>query len=192
MRIEDGINPSDRERAAEIYWAAFNDKLGRILDTKEKAVPYFVRTFVSEQAISVYDGNELIGIAGYDIGQGGIVGGGFWDLWVVYGPTAFWRAFMLLFFSRLPNPSTLFVDGIAVAKEKRGKGAGTALLHALYQKAEELERKSVTLEVINTNPRARELYAREGFHSVSEKSIGWLSSVLNFQSVERMVKTVGE
>lgn len=82
------------------------------------------------------------------------------------------------------------MDGICVSEKARGMGVGTALLETVFQCARDTGLRKVTLDVINTNPRAKALYERRGFVAVSEESTSILKPLLGFDSATRMVKTV--
>ena len=82
------------------------------------------------------------------------------------------------------------MDGIAVHGDARGKGVGTALLEAIFDKARELDLTSVRLDVIDANPRARTLYERRGFVAGKEQSTGLFRHVFGFSNYTEMIKTL--
>jgi ribosomal protein S18 acetylase RimI-like enzyme len=84
----------------------------------------------------------------------------------------------------------LLLDGIFVAEDTRGMGVGTQLLTAIKDFAVIEEYKEIRLDVINTNPRAKALYEREGFAPVGEVKAGMLSGVLGFSKATTMVFSV--
>lgn len=59
-----------------------------------------------------------------------------------------------------------YVQTLAVAPEREGRGIGTALLTALLAEAVRRGHHTVTLEVRADNPRAQELYRRFGFAEI--------------------------
>lgn len=56
----------------------------------------------------------------------------------------------------------VFIAGIYLAADVRGRGLGTALIEDVLARAR-VERRAVTLRVLKENPRARALYERLGF-----------------------------
>ncbi|MDD2955865.1 MAG: ribosomal protein S18-alanine N-acetyltransferase [Oscillospiraceae bacterium] len=56
-----------------------------------------------------------------------------------------------------------YLDNVAVKEEFRGRGVGSSLLEALVAYAREREMAFLTLEVRQSNEKARRLYARYGF-----------------------------
>jgi ribosomal protein S18 acetylase RimI-like enzyme len=71
---------------------------------------------------------------------------------------------------READGNTLQMDGICVGHSARGKGVGSALFDALFSHARERGYDYVTLDVIDTNPRAKSLYERLGFEVVNTES----------------------
>ena len=55
---------------------------------------------------------------------------------------------------------------IAVRRDLRGRGIGSGLLSRMLQVAEDSGVRSLYLEVRESNGRAREMYARRGFHEI--------------------------
>ena len=58
------------------------------------------------------------------------------------------------------SPEEVYIDYIATNPELRGKGIGTKLIEFIR---ETLGYKIIELEVFSNNPRAKQLYEREGF-----------------------------
>lgn len=61
---------------------------------------------------------------------------------------------------------TMRIAVIAAAAEARGRGVGTALLENIFTFARAQGFTRLRLEVVNTNPRARALYERQGFQAL--------------------------
>jgi ribosomal protein S18 acetylase RimI-like enzyme len=80
------------------------------------------------------------------------------------------------------------MDGIVVHPSARGQGIGTQLLEALFQYAREHGFARVRLDVVDTNPRARQLYERQGFVAVKTRQYPFLRRVLGFAAVTTMIK----
>mgnify|MGYP001165092409 FL=1 len=80
------------------------------------------------------------------------------------------------------------MDGIAVTGAARGRGAGTALLAEICWIARTSGRHAVRLDVIDTNPRARALYERNGFVAGKVTQLGPLSRLFGFSTATAMVK----
>jgi ribosomal protein S18 acetylase RimI-like enzyme len=74
------------------------------------------------------------------------------------------------------------MDGIAVSPAARGRGIGSRLLEQLKQFAAHEGYRSIRLDVIDTNPRARQLYERQGFVPTRTASFRHLRWLLAFSS----------
>jgi GNAT superfamily N-acetyltransferase len=180
---------TDRARAAELYWQAFRDKLGRIMQPEKKAVSFFTRCLDPAFAICAHapDG-RLLGDAGFKTSEGALMSGGLRDVMATYGIFGgLWRGLLLGLLDRTPQDDTLLMDGIFVTPEARGQGVGTLLLTAIKERAAGMGKSGVRLDVIDTNPRARALYERHGFEAGSVSHIGPLRHLFKFQSSTTMI-----
>jgi GNAT superfamily N-acetyltransferase len=65
---------------------------------------------------------------------------------------------------------------------------GSALLEAVAIEAEARGYRAVRLDVVDTNPRAKALYAREGFRVLNTTQMGVLRHVFGFASSTTMVR----
>ncbi|MGI9514462.1 MAG: GNAT family N-acetyltransferase [Anderseniella sp.] len=72
-----------------------------------------------------------------------------------------------------------------------GRGVGTTLLHAVERHAEACGLKRIRLDVIDTNPRARTRYERQGFVKRTIHSLGPFAPVFGFSHAAEMTKSVG-
>ena len=126
--------------------------------------------------------DEVLGIAGFKTAKGALIEGGMADLARHYGwLSSLWRGPLLALVERELAPDVLLMDGICVASEARGMGLGTALLDAIKAEAGAQGLCSVRLDVIDSNPRARALYEREGFQPAGEQTLGPLRHVFGFR-----------
>ena len=87
----------------------------------------------------------------------------------------------------------LYVDGVAVAHEMRGKGIGSRLFGLLERTASKKGVRTISLEVIDTNPRAKALYEHIGFVVMKTQALWPLNLFVKFpfRSSTLMVKTMG-
>lgn len=141
-----------------------------------------------QQAISAVSATgTLLGVAGFKTDGTGFLDADFEAVRRHYGLIgSLWRTPFLLLLERHEKPGNLQMDGICVATDARGLGVGTALLDALIERATQQGLNTVSLDVIDSNPRARALYERMGFHPVKTEHIGLLRFVFGFRSATRM------
>ena len=192
MQIRTGFEEKDRQLAAELYWDAFGKKLGRVLGPRHKALTFFERIMRTDHAISAYAADEtLLGIAGFKTAKGALADGSFRDMRDVYGlMSASWRTATIALLERDVENKSFLMDGIFVANNARGQGVGTQLLNAIKQEARQRGYASVRLDVIDTNPRAKALYLRNGFVEAGDHNLGLLRLIFGFRTATRMVAPV--
>ncbi|WP_281858820.1 GNAT family N-acetyltransferase, partial [Litoreibacter halocynthiae] len=101
-----------------------------------------------------------------------------------------WRGVLLDQLERDLADGQLLMDGIFVDVAARGKGVGTALLDAIIEQARDAGCHDVRLDVIDTNPRARALYERQGFVASGEVDAWPLHRVFGFRKATTMVREI--
>lgn len=188
-----GFAAADRPVLAQLYWQAFQGKLGRVLGPEDKALDFIGRVASADHALCVRDGEDgaLLGVAGFHTATGALVGGSFRDLAATYGMFgALWRGTSLELLERELQLGELMVDGIFVAEGARGRGIGTALIEALSREAVQRGCSRVRLEVIDANPRARALYERQGFVEVDRRAHWLVRALFGVGQVATLVRQV--
>ncbi|WP_424985936.1 GNAT family N-acetyltransferase [Microbulbifer sp. S227A] len=180
--------------AARLFWQAFRGKLGRIMWPEQRALGFIGGNLDPQFALAARDHHgTLLGLAGFKDRNGALLGGDFRSLAASYGWFgAFWRGALLELLERDIEPDVLLMDGIFVSQAARGRGIGTALLRAICDTARARNLSAVRLDVIDTNPRARALYAREGFVEIDTQDIGLLRLLLNFRTSTRMQRNFAD
>lgn len=170
FRIEEGLPEPLRPAAARLYLEAFGAKLGPILGRGARAERFLEGVLRPGNVLLALSEEEaLLGLAGFHDEGGGFVGGGMAELRAAYGGFgALWRGAALALFERGPAEGELLMDGIVVAPEARGGGVGGALIEAMAARAARRGLSAVRLDVVDSNPRARALYARRGFEPGEE------------------------
>lgn len=190
--VRAGLDEAHRAEAAQLFWAAFRDKLGVTLGPEDRALAFVARVLRPRNAISAVGADgTLLGVAGFRSEHGALLGGDVDDLREVYGWLgALWRAPLLHAFERDERPGEMLMDGIFVRDTARGLGVGTALIEGICAEARRRGYEAVRLDVIDSNPRARALYERRGFRVVGEERLGPLRHVFGFRTSFRMVRPV--
>jgi len=188
-RTDVGIASQDRQRAAEIYEEAFGAKLGIAIGEKNHRVALLCQGFQLSCAISAYEGDYLVGLAGFCTKNHALTSGITYRS--ILKEVGFFKgqraAIIFGLFERKAKDDELLMDGIAVSSEHRGQGVGTALFEALvaYAKANHYQR--IRLDVIDTNPDARRLYDRLGFSAERTNTFEVLRPLLGFGAATTMV-----
>ena len=183
-----GFPPGQRRAAAELFWGAFRQKLAPVMKPEDRALAFLDQVVSPDHAISaVAPDGRLLGIAGFKTAEGAFIGGELSDLQAVYG----WfgglsRGLLLSSLERDLAPGVLLMDGIVVAEAARGQGLGARLLAAIKEEARARGCALVRLDVIDSNPRARALYEREGFVAGRTTDLGPLRHLFGFRRALEM------
>jgi ribosomal protein S18 acetylase RimI-like enzyme len=74
-------------------------------------------------------------------------------------------------YAELEVPGSLYISGLAVVAEHRGRGLGTGLLVAARERARRLRCRALSLICFTENVGARRLYEREGFTVVDRRAV---------------------
>mgnify|MGYP000276878158 CR=1 FL=1 len=188
--ISEGFTDNERRQVARMYWAAFGQKLGRVMGPQDRAERFVEDALDPTHAISAraQDGT-LLGVAGFKSFDSALVGGTWRDLSRHYGWLgSAWRIGFLAMLERDTDNDRFLMDGIFVSEAARGMGVGTALLHAVCAEAKIRGYDEVRLDVIDSNPRARALYERQGFVAGEVHRLGPLRHIFGFGAATTMIR----
>lgn len=194
VEVRRGVPEGAAARVAELYWEAFAGKLGRALGPAEEGRRFIAGHLHADRAVSALSGGadgRVVGVAGYQLGGRGLVGGDAAAVRARYGRVrGLYRVFLLALMERTPARGELVMDGIAVDPAERSRGIGGLLLREIEAVAVEQGCRRIRLDVVAENPRARALYERYGFRAVRVQRTPWLRDVLGFGGVTTMHKAV--
>lgn len=183
--IRKGIPVEHRKKAAQLFSLAFEQKFIRIIgsavSTSELLSPFLN---LNNAFCAISHDNQLAGLAGFQYHGSSFTNIPFKALLQKY---SLWKAvqkylLMAVIFHRKPdNKYQLLMDGIVVSEKHRGTGIGTKLFDALEGFARENNMHGIRLDVIDENPKAKQLYERLGFqavkHTISPKFVFKLTGV---------------
>lgn len=96
--------------------------------------------------------------------------------------------FKKTFEERHTNIDYLHIDMLAVAEAERGKGIGHKLLDKAHEVAKQEGYKKCSLEVIDTNHRAKSLYERFGYTMIKYKDSSLLEAQMGYNGIYFMEK----
>lgn len=190
LTISQGFDDSERAQVAQMYWVAFGQKLGRVMGPKRRAIGFIQDVLDPTHALCARDTDgTLLGVVGFKTFASALVGGTWRDLARHYGWIgSTWRIRFLALLERDTENVCFLMDGIFVSDGARGQGVGTALLHAICTEAKSRGYSEVRLDVIDSNPRARALYDREGFVAGGTHKLGPLKLIFGFNSATTMIR----
>ena len=191
ITIQHGVPEDQHHQAALLYCQALSAKLQPFLGSPERAARLLSRGVRSDRAFVALRDNAVVGIAGFQVGGAGLFDSSLRQMWREYRWSALPRALGLMLLTRGEEPDTLLMDGIAVDAGVRSRGIGSRLLDAICRHAAQLNLRYVRLDVIDTNPRAQQLYERQGFVAGKSSGVGPFRLLFPFRSTTAMRKTVG-
>ncbi|NNF96474.1 MAG: GNAT family N-acetyltransferase [Halobacteria archaeon] len=183
-----------RDSAIQLYLSALKDKLEPILGADGRAQEALGSNMVTDRCIvAIYD-QKLVGILGMQTDKGSFLNPTLKTLVKSYGILGgIFRMGGLALLHHPTAPDELYVDGVAVVDELRGEGIGSKLFGMLERIALEKGIQKISLDVIDTNHRAKALYERLGFAETKQRTLWPFNLVFKFpfQSATQMVKTMG-
>ncbi|MDC7231628.1 MAG: GNAT family N-acetyltransferase [Spirochaetales bacterium] len=89
---------------------------------------------------------------------------------------------MKIFFSHKVKPGILRLEMLGVSEAVRGQGIGSKLMKELPRIAREEGYHTLSLDVVDTNPRAKKLYESLGYKTVKTIKTGFLSVRAGFSA----------
>lgn len=179
--------------AVDLYLNAFKDKLGPILGNDGRARDVLINDVDATQCLAAICDQRLVGILAIQHSAGRFLNPTLSAMVRAYGwPGGILRLFGLALLDHSTAADELYVDGIAVIEEMRGSGIGSGLLELLEKIALKKCSRRISLEVIDTNPKAEALYRRLGFKVVKQKTLRLLNFFFKFtfKSSRLMVKRI--
>ena len=194
VSIQKGLPPELVGSASELFLSALAEKLVPILGNDLKATRLIRSSIVVSSCFSALEDNKLLGVLAVQTENQNFLNPSFKDLSAHYG---FWGAiakgFALHLLQHKPKPKELYVEGIAVVDFAQGKGVGTKLFEELMSFARTQSFKKITIEVIDTNQRALQLYERLGFTIQKRSKIWPINKILGwpFNEAILMEQTIG-
>lgn len=190
ITIQHGVPAGLHLQASRLYAEALKAKLQPFLGSVDRASRLLSQGLRPHRGIFALNGDKVVGVAGFKVDGTELFDVSMRHMRQEYGWSALPRALGLMLLSRREQPDTLLMDGIAVDPSMRSRGIGARLLDAICQHAAHLNRRYVRLDVVDTNPRAKQLYARKGFVAEKTSGIGPLRLIFPFRASTTMRKTV--
>jgi ribosomal protein S18 acetylase RimI-like enzyme len=192
VEIRLGLPEALRRDAAELYYEAFRQKLEPLMDSAGHGIAILQAGFDPRYGIAALQEQKLVGVAGIQYGGHHFLNFKRSAFVQEFGWTrGLFKLALIQFASRPHRRGQLLMDGIVVASSMRGQGVGTRLLVAVTDYARQNGFRSVRLDVVDTNPRARRLYERMGFVPTKTRTYPFLRDMLGFSAVTTMIRKVG-
>ncbi len=183
-----------RASAIWLYFNALKEKLEPILGSDGRAQEVLASNIASDKCLVAICDEKLVGIMGIQTNKGGFMNPSLKTTVRIYGILGgIVRMGGLAILHHTSSSDELYVDGVAVAYEMRGKGIGSRLFEMLERNASIKGIRTISLEVIDTNPRAKSLYEQLGFVVMKTQTLWPLNLFVKFpfRSTTLMTKTIG-
>ena len=195
MQVEyvDYLPAEFRISAAHLYMNALRDKFLPVLGKLDKAQPIFENNLTLDHCLSAFCNQKLVGILGIQTGEGGFWNPTMKSLMDGYGLMGgLYRFSGLSLLHHKTEITEWHIDGVAVVDEMRGAGIGSGLLNLLESIAKKSNIRKISLDVVDTNPRAKTLYEHLGFIETKRQNFWPLNLIFKFpfQSSIQMVKSI--
>jgi len=174
---------------AQIVYAAFEPKLSALGIARAAAVDVIARAVRPETGFIAYLQGRLVGVAGTATAQRGFLQIRYPDLRAHYGPLRAGLYYAVLTSEKIADDEVR-IGPLAVARDVRGQGIGSALLDAVERWAVENRYRRLSLDVVDTNAGAIRLYERFGFRIVKTARFGLLTRRAGFTRSHRMHKEI--
>ncbi len=189
IEIRDHLPEEHRRAAALIYYSGLQAKLAPVFGPPPTALAVLPDSLQAARCLLAIRRGTPVGVLGIHDQDGGFLEPAFPTMVRHYGlAMAMLRTGLLMTMDHKLPPGELYLDGIAVAAGHRGRGIGTALIKTFERRALANGFDTVSLEVIETNPRAKRLYARLGYDEVATHTMGPFSRLFGFRRTCRMHK----
>ena len=191
ISVSIGLNRSEFNKAAKLYWQAFSGKLNFFLGPKKKGEMYISKIINNKNVFVARDkDNHIVGLSGFRDKNGGVIGGSHDDLVAVYGYFgALWRFQFMKLLAREDSFNFLHLDAVCVEENSRCKGVGKKLISFAKELAKAKSLKGIDLDVISSNGSAITFYRKLNFYKISEAKIGRIGLMgyfLGYKSIIRM------
>jgi ribosomal protein S18 acetylase RimI-like enzyme len=178
-----------RREVAGIVYEAFQRKLALLIGLPEQGVAILETGLDPTMAIVALSQGRPVGVAGLQYDGRNFINPQRAEFVRQFGALSGTARFVMFkLFAQAYYQEDMYIDILAVSPDMRGKGVGTRLLEAVFQIAREKKFKSVSLEVVDTNPGARRLYERLGFVARRTYPYPYLRGIAGFSASIKMIK----
>lgn len=188
IEIKFGIPKNKQIDIANILYENFQDKSKMFFGNKKKAITLIASTLENDRIFVAVKDKEVVGYAGLQCQKKSFSNPTLTKIVTIYGLLTFRTLpFLIVSLFNRPKYYQLHLESLAVTKKEQGKGIGTRLLNATINYAKENNFSQIKLEVIQTNPKAKELYQKLGFKTSKITQIPYpFSYIMGFNSFEEM------
>ncbi|MBD3187827.1 GNAT family N-acetyltransferase [Candidatus Bathyarchaeota archaeon] len=190
VNITSTISREMQWQVARLIHEAFDGKIDRLLlrtTDGARAIRLIKIATRFDQGYYAIDGSTVVGCMGYSKPRNQFLHFSWRALRREFGCFGAMGRLMSQYFSRDKfQDDEMYITLIAVAEGYRSTGIGSRLIKILANHGKRVCKKRLVLDVVDSNPRARNLYERLGFTSIKQYNTSWFSKPAEFTTVVRM------
>lgn len=193
MEILTEIPDSFRKPAVDLFLDSLGEKIVPAMGKRSRAEALLMDSLRGEACFLAVEGSNLLGMIGLNTSEKVFVQAGLRDFVKQVG--LFRSLWTLPILGTMEHPiaaDEIYIEMIAVSPNARGKGVGHALLGRAEERGMALNKSRLTLQVVDTNPRAKKLYEELGYSTTKTyntypwgRLVGW-----SFKKVDYMEKAL--
>ena len=191
MIFQKGFSPNQKTVAAQLYTDAFERKFIKLIGNKRKIAELFELGLNPEYCFVAIEEHKVVGLLGFRVGRNQLLSLNRREFQQIFGALSGLFKYLVttVIFHRNPeSEKQLLMDGVAVSAEVRGQGIGSKLFNEMIAYARSQGFKSIRLDVIDENPRAKDLYTAIGFAAVKHKMVPWpIRDLIGVSGVTTMI-----
>lgn len=170
--VKHGIHLSELEKASELFDQAFSGKFKFAIPNESLRLKFWSEIIDKDQVVGAYIDGDLVGMALITFqGRPGFLKTAKKSLFEILGVFKGVRAGLyFILFSKLDKKIVFpnaYLEAISVSEKHRGHGIGNRLITEVSRISMEQGARSLLLQVVLENQKAKELYERVGFESIS-------------------------
>lgn len=188
MEVKSGLPSNLTYQAVDIFSESFKDKFVYILGDGTYSTDVYKLLLSSDNIFYVEENGVLLGLLIFmkETSKSTIT---FKKLIKIMGYIkGFATRIKLSPMNHIPEKSDLYIHFIAVAPNMRGQGIGSKLIKEAIRTASDSKQKSVSLQVVNANGRAKNLYEKMGFKTIKSDNLYPINKLYkwDFNAIETM------
>jgi len=181
MNIKKGLPERYNGFAAEFLLNALGEKFIPILGKKSNAQKLLQSSINSKNCFCVEEDGNLLGVLAFQTIEGSFINPSLKILFSIYGFfLGTMKAIGLSMLQHKTKARELYVEAVAVSESARGKGIGTKLFDSVFEFATNNGYGFITLQVIDINPRAKDLYEKIGFTVIKRSSVWPMNRIISW------------
>ena len=189
--IIDHLPEAHISAGVRLYYTGLEAKLRPVFGPLASALAVLPSSIHPTRCMTAFSEGRLAGILGIHDLQGSFLEPAYVIMVRHYGQiSGAFRTMLLMLLDHKTPPGDLYLDGIVVEPSLRGQGIGSALITAFEDHARDNGFATVSLEVIDINPRARSLYERLGYRQIATYTMGPFSRFFGFRTTHRLTKSI--